>query len=139
MADKSIFFVTHKGRLYRITPAMEKTGSRVEDFGFIHPTGSAYTPALFSCDGKTQLVSINRPDDQKFEWIVYDIATKKSEVLPLEIPAMEHTLNRERSRPRTPLLYGCNTRDNAGAFYIVGSGDNHYYAYRLKLSSPGKE
>lgn len=111
LADGSIVFATHLGYLYQITPAAEGP-ARITELGWFHPEGPAYTPALFSYAGERYLLGLGRRK-QQYDWLVYDLETRSSTVVPF---------NFEGSRDRL-LLYGSVTRDLEGNFYVAG---RHY-------------
>jgi hypothetical protein len=106
LADGSIVIATSIGQLYRITPS-DSGVAKVETLGWIHPTGKAYAGSLFPLDGERYLTGVTR-SGAGFEWVTYDLVSKKAQVqkLPFEVPEM--------------LLYGSSTRDNKGRFYVVG-------------------
>lgn len=106
LADGSIVFTTHIGYLYRIEPMLEGP-SLVTPIGYFHPQGEAYASSLFSLDGDRYLVGVTRKRRLN-EWVVYDLRTKRSRASPLKL-----------NEPRT-ILYGSVTRDNWGAYYLVG-------------------
>lgn len=102
-ADKSIIFVTHLGYLYRISPSLDGP-SLVDGLGWFHPEGTAFTPALFTYEGKHLLVGIGRRK-REFAWLVYDLSTNSSVAIPFA--------------PNGG-VFGSNTRDDRGRFYVAG-------------------
>jgi len=55
MADKSIFFATHMGALYRVEPQKEYP-SKISALGFYHPNGSRYVASMFTFSGTRYLL-----------------------------------------------------------------------------------
>jgi hypothetical protein len=101
------FFVTHSGRLYEVR-ANANRASDVVDLGFLHPSGSKYCPALFEYDQGRRLASVAYVDGG-FEWVTFDLATKKSTASPLFVPSLKGAL-----------LFGSMALDNRGRAYLVG-------------------
>jgi len=52
---------------------------------------------------------------QEFAWIHRDLFTSKSEQMQLMLPTADG------GKTTANLLYGCQTTDNKGGFYVVGS------------------
>lgn len=134
MADQSIFFVTHLGYLYRVVPS--KVGAAlVLPLGSIHPQGRSYTASLFTFDGKHYLMGASRRSSggsKDHEWIVYDVDAGTSKAMPLKLPINGESI----------LLYGSQTRDDLGNFYLVGSdGDPRHsapLAFQVRLNGATK-
>jgi hypothetical protein len=108
-----IAFTTDKGRLYRVTP--QPGGSRVDDLGYVNPTGPSYPAALYSPDGGRWVCGIgSRPGrpEPTYEWLAFDLKTKSASAKPIAIPVP--------AGAQDVLVYGSFTRDDAGAFYAVG-------------------
>jgi hypothetical protein len=114
LADGSMVFVTHLGRLHRIVPK-DDGPAELTPLGWFHPEGPAYTPALFSYAGTKYLVGLAEHGAQRFDWLVYDLTTHRSTAAPL---APSHV---GRPPVQSLLLYGSITRDSRGAFYVGGS------------------
>jgi hypothetical protein len=113
LADNSIIIVTGRGYLYRIVPS-EHGRAGVEELGWIHPEGASYTAAVFPLDGATKLLAVGKSKRRGsgYALLEYDIAQRTSRVVELDIPKLKYLL-----------LYGSNTRDDSGNFYIVGRHD----------------
>lgn len=106
LADKSIIFATHEGFLYQIVPTSQGPAA-VNKLGWFHPSGRSYAPSIFPLAGTRYLVGQARPTGSPRDWVIYDIETGTSRTVdfPFDQPA---------------LLYGTNTRDDQGDFYIAG-------------------
>lgn len=117
LADRSLTFVTDRGCLYRIRSA-EAGPAEVRELGLFHPKGESYTGSLFSYDGARFLAGLSRrqwDNEERYEWLVYDLIARKSVAVPVEIPAID-------GKPLDGLLlYGSTTRDDDGNFYLVGT------------------
>ena len=111
LADGSMLFTTSLGTLYRIDPA-KKGPAKVTLIDWFHPRGTAYAPSLFTFAGKRYVCGIARRPKEAFEWVVFDLETKRSVATPLELPGKVGSYH---------VLYGSVTRDGDGRFYIVGS------------------
>lgn len=117
LADESIVFTTHAGRLFRVVP---KRGRKFEllDLGWFHPEGRAYSPSLFTGAGEQHIYGLANREwdgDQGFAWIHHDLLTGKSDQMQLILPVAHG------GKTTANLLYGCQTTDNQGGFYVVGS------------------
>jgi hypothetical protein len=112
MADRSVVFTSSAGFLHRIVPK-RRAPAVVESLGWFDPRRAAYTPCLFTWDGARYLVGpsdqLQSPLSHRWNWVVFDLNTRASTAV--EFP-YEHG-------GRT-LLYGSNTRDNNGRFYVAG-------------------
>jgi hypothetical protein len=107
LADGSIVISTHVGYLYRIAPPPGAGAAKVEGLGLIHPGGASYPASLFPIDGVRYLAAVARVQNG-FDWVVYDLTTRKGQARKLELPGQYSQ------------LYGSATRDNRGRFYVVG-------------------
>jgi hypothetical protein len=114
MADGSLAFVTHRGRLYHVRPNVALPAD-VKDHGWMHPLGEMPIESLFTYDGRSWLVSVAKLPSHDFEWVAYDLKSSASTVKALEMPA------RYAGATKGLLLYGSMTRDAEGAFYLVGT------------------
>jgi hypothetical protein len=108
MKNSDIYFTSADGGLYLIRP-FEKPAQKVQYKGMMHPDGKAYIASLFSIDGEGVLVGIAKKKKSKYEWVIYDsnLQLASNTLMPL-------------NDVKKPLLYGSLTRDNNGAFYVVG-------------------
>lgn len=107
LADGRSLFTTHAGHLYSIEPR-ESAPARVSAVGWFHPQGASYAPSLFALDGRTLVAGIARRGD-RYEWIVFDLASRRSKAFPFDTHEVVG-----------PLLYGSMTRDDAGRCYVGG-------------------
>jgi hypothetical protein len=118
MADRWPAFVTDRGLLYRLEPAEGDRPAKVTQLGNIHPRGAAAAAALFSPDGRRYLMGPARrhpPPVRPYDWLVYDLKTGHSVVVPFPQPRED---GREFSRLS---LSGAMTRDNRGRLYVGGA------------------
>lgn len=107
LADGRSLFTTHAGHLYSIEPR-EGAPAQVSAAGWFHPQGASYAPSLFALDGRTLVAGIARRGD-RYEWIVFDLASRRSKAFPFDTHEVVG-----------PLLYGSMTRDDAGRCYVGG-------------------
>jgi hypothetical protein len=107
LADGRSLFTTHAGHLYAIEPR-QGAPARVSAVGWFHPQGASYAPSLFALDGRTLVAGIARRGD-RYEWIVFDLASRTSRAFPFDTHEVVG-----------PLLYGSITRDDAGRCYVGG-------------------
>lgn len=107
LSDGRMLFATHVGYLYSIEPRKEGP-ARVTAVGWFHPSGSAYTPSLFSLGGGNLVAGVAARHDG-FDWVVFDLSSGLSKAFPLDTKGL-----------RKVLLYGSVTRDNAGRVYVGG-------------------
>ena len=114
LAEGTTVFTTSSGRLYRIDLGESKP-AQVSDVGWFHPEGQSYPASLFCLDGERYLLGVaRRKSVPGFEWVLYDLAENTSRAWPMELPeAPEHGM-------KNILLYGSNTRDDAGHLYLAG-------------------
>ena len=108
LADGALIIATGIGYLYRITP--RDGGASVVPLGWLHPAGTAYTPALFTWDGVHHLAGLARLANGDWSWVVYDLTARLGAAQPFP--------HGETERPL--LLYGSATRDPQGRFYLGG-------------------
>lgn len=107
LADGRSLFITHAGHLYAVEPH-GGAAARISPLGWFHPQGASYAPSLFALDGGTLVAGIARRDE-RYEWIVFDLASRTSRVFAFDTHAVVG-----------PLLYGSITRDDAGRCYVGG-------------------
>jgi hypothetical protein len=108
LADNSIIMVTGDGYVFRIIPS-KNLPAQIEELGWFHPEGKSYTASVFPIDGKSKLIGISKRKGSGRELLEYDINAKHARVIDLSFPELEYLI-----------LYGSNTRDDAGKFYIAG-------------------
>ncbi len=117
LADGSIVFATHPGRLLHLIPSETGAGT-LEDLGWLHPDGKSYASSLFTVAGTRYvygLPMIVRDNHDDHDLVCFDLAERKSRVIDLKLPEVDG---------RSPLdssLYGSNTRDGKGALMIAGA------------------
>ena len=109
LADGSQVIATSVGHLYRITPRPYGAAS-VLPLGWFHPDGPAFTPSLFTWDGVRYIVGVVRDAAMAWQWVVYDLTTRRGAAQPFPHGETEKPL----------LLYGSMTSDLQGRFYLGG-------------------
>jgi hypothetical protein len=114
LPDRSIAFTTHAGRLYRVVTDVSGP-ALLTDLGWFHPNGPAYTPALLTYSGMDALVGLGRrPQETRFDWLSFSLKAKMTVRSRFPLP--------ESLGPaRDLVLYGSQTRDQLGNFYLVGA------------------
>jgi hypothetical protein len=118
LADHSAAFVTDRGNLYRVASGEGEQPAKVAPLGSFHPRGESYVVALFSPDGVRYLMGLARRQawrDAPYDWLVHDLQTGRSVVVPVPAPEEDGRALKEL------LLAGSMTRDDKGRFYIGGS------------------
>ena len=118
LADGSHIIATSVGHLYRITPRAYGAAS-VLPLGWFHPDGAAFVPSLFTWDGVRHIVGLARDAAMGWQWVVYDLITRRGAAQPFKHGETETPL----------LLYGSMTTDQQGRFYIGGrrrQGDQRF-------------
>lgn len=114
LPDGSIAFTTHSGWLSLIQPAGDGP-AKVTDIGWFRPAGPTYAPMLFAdSTGRFLMGAVRGGWDQPCQWVVYDLKTRAHSVGPFQV-SQPVGLDLGRS-----LLYGSQTRDDAGNCYVVG-------------------
>jgi hypothetical protein len=133
LADGSLVFTSSIGFLHRIVPKRYGAAA-VESLGWFDPRGAAYTSCLFTWDGECHLVG---PSDgapfrssppaalHDWAWVVFDLRTRTSRAV-----AFPHGLG------EFALLYGSDTRDDSGRFYVAGRRDRRAPVI-LQIETPG--
>lgn len=114
LADGSLAFVTHRGRLFHIVPKADEP-AEVKDLGWMHPIGEMPIESLFSYDGQTWLMAVTQFSNKKWEWVSYNLQSAAASAQTLDVPVCYASVSRGL------LLYGSMTRDLEGAFYLVGT------------------
>jgi hypothetical protein len=131
LADRSLVFATDRGFLYHIRPRAEGPAA-VEELGWFHPRGESYVGSLFTYDGVRHLMGLSRRqwnNEDRYEWLVYDLTARTSRAVPVNIPTLE-------GRPlQQLLLYGSMTRDNRGNFYVVGTHHRDHRDWPILLQA----
>lgn len=118
LADGSQVIATSVGHLYRVTPRAYGAAS-VLPLGWFHPEGAAFVPSLFTWDGVRHIVGLARDAVMAWQWVVYDLTTRRGTAQPFNHGETEKPL----------LLYGSMTSDQQGRFYIGGrrrQGDQRF-------------
>ena len=119
MADGSLAFTTHAGRLFKITPPTQSQGGAdVADLGWIHPAGPSYPASLFTSDGKTELFTLALLRGKVWEWTRCTWPNVACVASPLGLTGYP-------DGPPSMLLYGSSTRDSRGGHYVVGMGPGY--------------
>jgi hypothetical protein len=77
--------------------------------GWFHPRGQAYVSSPFTFDGSRHL--LGAAEGKPIEWLVFDLDRRSSTAVAMPQTAEHQGL----------LLYGSTTRDDRGAFYLVGA------------------
>ena len=115
LPDGRIAFLPHHGFLYFVEPPADGDGAAtIREGGWFHPGGSSYSPSLFLDRSGKRLMGIATRRGWH-QWIVYDLKTRKSKAVPLDIPPRQ-----AGRRYGWKMLYGSATRDDAGNCYVVG-------------------
>ena len=113
LADGSTAFLTHDGYLSVVRPRADGP-AKLKNLGWFHPHGRSYSPSLFVEASGRYLMGVARRRRRRYEWVVYDLKSRKSRAMPLEI-------NRGKSLWHSmTMLFGSVTRDGAGNFYVTG-------------------
>jgi hypothetical protein len=123
MADGSIVFLTHRGRLFHVVPH-ESGPAEVKDLGWMHPLGEMPIESLFTYDGRTWVMAAVRLPAGNYEWVSFDLKSTASTARTLDVPV-------RYAGASGLLLYGSTTRDVEGAFYLVGASGHGPLVWRL--------
>ena len=128
LADKSIVILTGAGFLYRIYPA-DNGPARVESAGQMNTDARNPLSTLFPVDGRNMLLGVRELRDGNIGILLYD--------LDLQVATASEVF---MDPQRRPLMYGSNTRDDQGNYYVVGrargSGPS-VFRFRLQPDSTG--
>jgi hypothetical protein len=112
MKNGNIYFTSADGGLYQVKP-FDKSATKVQYKGMMHPDGEAYIASLFAIDGTGILAGIGRQSvkggDRGYEWIIFNTNLNQAMTTKIELDSVDK-----------PLLYGTLTRDNKGDMYLVG-------------------
>ncbi len=117
LADHSIAFVTDRGGLYHVVPH-DGAAASVEALGWFHPAGESYIASVFTDDGRAHLFGVSQRrwnNDARYEWLVYDLASRTSQALPFDGPRLNGELLPHAA------LYGSMVRDDRGRAYVAGT------------------
>lgn len=109
------FFITGKGRLYRVEPQPGKP-ARLSDGGWFHPSGSRYVASMYRnpASGTLYGVSGNSSDGSRSFELITREAGGKARVSPLPY-------GDSAPWPHYALIYGSMTADRSGGFYVAGT------------------
>jgi hypothetical protein len=109
--DGKLYFLTARGYLYEVQPRNDRAAA-VRPIGWFHPDGESYAPSLFATDDPQRLVGVTQRGVD-FAWVVYDLASRRSIASRFDTNGLQDVL-----------LYGSETRDDQGRYYLVGwAGD----------------
>lgn len=109
LADGGVAFTTHRGQLYRLSYSGDGPAS-LQTLGWFHPDGEAYVPGLFTYTGQRLIAGIaHRAGTPGFDWVVYDLKSGINAAFALDV-----------GRYQDLLLYGSQTHDDRGRFYVGG-------------------
>jgi hypothetical protein len=109
MKNGDIVFTTSDGGLYELE-VFSTSAEKLKYLGLMHPAGKAYIPSLFPLDGESLVAGVGRtPGKKGYEWILYEFQTGFSATYSLDAGDLPKSL-----------LYGTQTRDDEGNFYLVG-------------------
>lgn len=117
LADNSIAFTTHAGRLYRLAPE-EGGAGRLDDLGWLHPDGKSYASSLFTLAGTRYvygLPMVVRDNHDVHDLVCFDLVDQSSRIVDAELPEVDGI------SPLDSSLYGSNTCDHEGAFIVCGA------------------
>jgi hypothetical protein len=117
LADGHMVCTTHRGYLYFIELQRDNP-AKITAIGWFHPKGETYTPSLFALDGHNLLAGVTQRG-RRFEWVVFELQTRRASVFPLDTKGMQDVL-----------LYGSVSRDQAGRFYVGGWTANQTGGHR---------
>jgi hypothetical protein len=135
MADRSIFFTTHRGYLYHVIPPPSpdlpaQPAASVMPIGWVHPDGPMYAPSLFATDDARTLFAVAQAP-VGFQWLTCAVDHLPCRAVPLAVEAMDPALLARAA------LYGSATRDDRGGHYVVGAlpipGGNLYDPLVLRI------
>ena len=105
-----ICFLTSSGRLYRVD-ASGDAPTRVTDAGWFARDGPRHAGSLFALDGRGVLAGCAPGPDRRAQWVVRDLESGRAEVFGFET---------EPPSLAGAMIYGCSTRDAAGACIVTG-------------------
>ncbi|MFI5381057.1 MAG: hypothetical protein ACHRHE_17305 [Tepidisphaerales bacterium] len=115
MVDGSLYFLTHPGYLFRVTPRADGL-AEVRELGPFNGKGQSHSASLFTPDGRRYLAGVSKAKDARvYEWLRYDLTTNTCAARPFEVPVPNFPPMKD------VLLYGSMTRDGGGDYYVVGT------------------
>jgi hypothetical protein len=116
MRNGDMPFLVGRGQLHVLKPSNPASNrpSSVTCLGNIHPEGPTSAASLFTFDGDSLLASVapNPKIKGQYDWVVYETLSGVASATALSLDALDLR--------RAPLLYGSSTKDDTGAFYVVG-------------------
>jgi hypothetical protein len=109
LADGATLIASSAGFLHRIGPGLGDAPAPVRPLGWFDPGGRGYVSGLDSWDGGSLIggIVVNGPGQR--HWVVRDLASGRAAALPLRDGLGEWVL-----------LYGSQTADRLGRFYVAG-------------------
>ncbi|HSS14493.1 MAG TPA: hypothetical protein VLL04_11400 [Rhizomicrobium sp.] len=116
LANGPIVISTHRGYLYRVTPA-NSGAAKIEGLGWVYPNGPSYAASLFPMDG-THLAAVTAVEGAPAQLVIYDLRTQRGRAQSLRLEAQDL------------LLYGTSTCDNNGRCYVVGWQKNFPHGHK---------
>ena len=108
LAEGRIAFTTGAGFVHLVTPRADGP-AQVKSLGWFHPAGHSYPACLFTWDGKDMLAGLAQTPDSRWHWVAYSLRAAQGHATPLDLPLEQ-----------VQLLYGSDTRDDRGRFYVAG-------------------
>ncbi|MBN8890595.1 MAG: hypothetical protein BGP12_02860 [Rhodospirillales bacterium 70-18] len=109
LADGAIVIATSTGTLHRIGPAAAGEAAVVRPLGWFMPDGPAYVSGLDTWDGRRLIAGMAPDGVVGWHWVVRDLTGGTVRVRPLDTGI-----------PGRVLLYGSQTADARGRFYVGG-------------------
>lgn len=110
LPDGRLLFSKRIGHLYLIEPAV--TPARVQPLGWLHTSGSAYTPSLFALGGSDWIGGVVQRQ-AGFDCVLFELKTHASAAVALDTKGLKDVLR-----------YGSISRDDAGRAYVGGCMTN---------------
>jgi hypothetical protein len=120
MADRSIYFTTHRGYLFRVVPPELTAGvsaqapARLTPVRSLSPDGPTYAASLFTPDGMRTLFALAHTSAGPYQWLTCATDEEPCRPAPFVVPGMDPAALTRTS------LYGSATRDAQGGHYVVG-------------------
>lgn len=126
--DGDLVFSTASGGLWRIHP--NEDVAQITSLGFFHPEGRSYPAALYSFTGTQHVSGLTRVPKGHYEWVNYSLERRSSQAIDLSSSPPFQRSNL--------LLYGSNTRDQAGNGYFVGTSDGVPVCFKIVFTKGGR-